>query len=292
MDSSRQVKHPQAFNRLRAQLRANMGAQRTSVLVEQGVPRVSIEHALRTGLVMRPSRGWVALPNTDEQLLSAARHHVVLSCVTQARRLGLWVKDPPEQMHVAAPYRGAKVRATEFRVHWRVPLIPRPPFTLQDPIEDVLHQVAYCLPREDAIVIWESALNKRMTDALYLANLPLGRRARQLLSDCTPFSDSGLETLVCSRLRWLRIPLRQQIYIEGHRVDVLIGKRLVVQLDGAHHTGRQRDLDMAHDATLMRRGYNVLRFSYAQVMHHWEEVQGAILEAIAQGAHSLSPAMW
>lgn len=237
---------------------------------------------------MRPSRGWVALPNTDEELLFAARHHVVLSCVTQARRLGLWVKDSPEQMHVAAPYRGAKVRSTAFRVHWRAPLIPRTPFTLQDQIANVLHQVVYCLPREDALVIWESALNKRLTDSLLLSRMPLGDKARLLLQSCTPFSDSGLETLVCSRLSWLRIPLRQQIHVEGHRVDVLIGKRLVVQLDGAHHTGKQRDLDMAHDAALMRRGYNVLRFSYVQVMHYWEEVQGAILEAIAQGAHSAS----
>ncbi len=42
---------------------------------------------------------------------------------------------------------------------------------------------------------------------------------------------------------------------------------------------------MAHDAALTRRGYTVLRFSYVQVMYHWEEVQGAILDAIAQGAH-------
>lgn len=269
-------------------VQGNSGVQRTSRLLELGVPRRVIEQAVTEGKLLRPKRGWVAKPGTDPELLIAIEHHVVLSCVTQAKRLGLWVRTDPHQCHVAAPNTGAKVRSPSLVVHWGEPLVPRPPFALEDHLVNVLQRVARCLPREDALVIWESALNKRLTDVLYLSRLPLGRQERQLLRECTPFSDSGLETLVCSRLRWLRIPLRQQIYLEGHPVDVLIGRRLVIQLDGAHHTGKQRDIDTAHDAALTRRGYNVLRFSYVQVMYYWDDVQGAILDAIAQGAHLVS----
>ncbi|MCK8475579.1 endonuclease domain-containing protein [Microbacterium aurugineum] len=68
-------------------------------------------------------------------------------------------------------------------------------------------------------------------------------------------------------------------------MDLLIGDRLVIQIDGATHTGEQRDKDIAHDAQLVLRGYRVLRFSYEQVMHRWPEVQSVIMEAVAQGAH-------
>lgn len=134
-------------------------------------------------------------------------------------------------------------------------------------------------------MIWESALNRGLTDYSAMRGLQLGARARQLLEQCTPFSDSGLETKVKHRLRWLGIPIREQSWVLGRRVDLLIGSRLVVQIDGAHHTGPQRDADIAHDAQLALRGYRVIRVSYHQVMREWEFVQQLIVGAIARGEH-------
>jgi very-short-patch-repair endonuclease len=74
-----------------------------------------------------------------------------------------------------------------------------------------------------------------------------------------------------------------QAWILDRRVDLLIGERLVIQIDGATHTGAQRTSDIAHDAQLMLRGYHVLRFSYEQVMERWHDVQAVIMEAVAQG---------
>lgn len=76
-----------------------------------------------------------------------------------------------------------------------------------------------------------------------------------------------------------------QAWILDHRVDLLIGDSLVVQIDGASHTGAQRTADIAHDAQLALRGYTVLRFSYEQIMHRWHEVQQVIMDAVAQGKH-------
>lgn len=73
--------------------------------------------------------------------------------------------------------------------------------------------------------------------------------------------------------------------LHGHRVDFLIGDRLVLQIDGGHHVGAQREADIAHDAVLRLHGYTVIRVGYAQVTERWPEVQDRILRAIAQGLH-------
>jgi len=87
------------------------------------------------------------------------------------------------------------------------------------------------------------------------------------------------------RLRWVRVRILHQVWVAGHRVDFLIGKRLVVQIDGGHHVGAQRDADVAHDAALMLRGYHVLRFSYGQIVEDWPAVQSVVMRAIAQRRH-------
>lgn len=277
--------HARRMVTVTALLREHSGISRTSLLRERGVRRTQLQKALAANIITQPQRGWIALPSADQQLILAAKDHVVLSCVTQAERLGLWVRDAPAATHVAPPGPGAKIRNNSLTVHWRSPLVLRPPFILEDPIENVLNHVAECQTREDALVVWESALNKRLIDYASLATLSLNGAARDLLQVCTPFSDSGLESLVSSRLSWLPFPVLQQAFVLGHRVDVLIGQRLIVQIDGATHTGAQRTADIRHDAELIQRGYEVIRVSYEQVMHRWEEVERLILGAIARGKH-------
>ena len=266
-------------------LRSEGGIARTSRLVELGCGRRELAARISSGRYVRPQRGWVALPETDPDLLFAAEQHVVLSCITQAERIGLWVTDRHPVRHVAAPHGHAKIRGPSPVVHWHRALVPRPAFALEDPIENLLHSVALCQPREEAVVIWESALNRGHTDYAAMNALPLNGVARRVLDSCTPFSDSGLETKVKQRLRWLGIPIREQSWVLGRRVDLLIGNRLVIQIDGAHHTGAQRDSDIAHDAQLGLRGYRVIRVSYHQVMREWEFVQQLIVGAIARGEH-------
>ena len=163
--------------------------------------------------------------------------------------------------------------------------MPRHPDALEDPIENVLAIVAECEPYEQALATWESALTKGLTDRSLLHRLPLRPAARRLLADAQPFADAGLETYLRPRLRWLRLPLSLQTWISGHRVDALIGARLVLQIDGATHVGEQRSEDIRHDAELKLMGYHVIRVSYRQVMHEWHIVQNLIMRAVAQGLH-------
>jgi very-short-patch-repair endonuclease len=128
-------------------------------------------------------------------------------------------------------------------------------------------------------------MNKGLIDIKKLERLPFRGQARTLVTAVVPFHDSGLETFIYPRLSWLNVPIHAQSWLYGHRVDFLIGERLVLQIDGGHHVGAQRAADLAHDAELMLRGYFVIRVGYDDVINHWPEVQERILAAIAQGLH-------
>lgn len=280
------ARDPASVTDLIAAVRTRGGVVRKQTLIDAGLSLHRIDAAIAAGQLMRPQRGWVAVPDADPFLVAAARAGVVLTCITQAKRLGLWVlaEDGP---HVGVPSNASrlKLRDQNATVHWARPIQPRGMGVLEDSILSTLVMVAGCQPYEAALAVWESALNQRLVDKAELSRLPLRAKARRLLDDATPFADSGLETIFRTRLRWLRHPIRSQIWIHGHRVDFLIGERLVVQVDGAHHVGAQRAADVAHDAALMLLGYHVIRVTYAQVIDGWPDVQDRIMRAIAQGLH-------
>ncbi|MDN3495527.1 DUF559 domain-containing protein [Planococcus sp. APC 4015] len=267
-----------------ATLSALDGVARVRTVCDRGASPYTIRAAVARGVLTRPRKGWVALATADPALVAAAEAGVVLSCATEAKRLGLWVLDAAAP-HVAAPAHSGVVRTTRSIVHWAAPVVPRHPDSLVDPIENVLALVATCLPFEDALAVWESALRKGLVDLASMRRLPLGPAARRLSEEAMPWSDSGLESFVVPRLRWMRLPIVPQAWIAGHRVDFLIGERLVLQIDGGHHVGAQREQDVAHDAQLMLLGYRVIRVGYFQVVERWHEVQEVLMRAVAQGLH-------
>lgn len=255
-----------------------------STLRASGVSAHTLRRSKERGDIATPRQGWVALPDADQQVVGAIARGVILGCVTAAERLGLWV--PEKSLHVVAKPNAARVAApSHVVVHWSRPIVPRDPDAAVDGVINTLAVVAQCQPAETALVIWESALNTGLIDLETLRRLNLPPAARALREQARPFADSGLETIVVHRLKWLGIRLLPQAWVAGRRVDVLVGERLVIQLDGATHVGAQRDADNAHDAALMLRGYHVLRFSYVQVMSRWHDVQDVIMQSIAQGKH-------
>jgi very-short-patch-repair endonuclease len=259
------------------------GVARVASILDAGIRRYALRAAIAQGRIVQVRKGWVALPSADAYLVAAARAGVVVSCITQARRMGLWVLNE-DRPHVALNPHGLS-GAVGATVHWSRPLIPRHPDALVDPIENVLALVATCQPFEAALAIWESALRAGLITRPALERFDLSSAARRLLSVASPFSDSGLETFVVPRLLWLRLPIVPQAWIAGHRVDFLIGDRLALQIDGGHHVGAQREADIEHDAQLMLLGYHVIRVGYLQVIDRWHTVQDLIMRAVALGLH-------
>ncbi|MEV7694432.1 DUF559 domain-containing protein [Microbacterium sp. NPDC089189] len=269
---------------LLAFVRAEGGVVRSMRLRLVGFSAATVAEAVAQGALIRIRRRWVAVPDADPELRLAAERGVVLSCVTAARRLGLWVLSE-DGTHVAAHPHAGRVHGAALTVHRAAALVPRSPDALTDPLENMLAVVAVCQPHDAALAVFDSALRAPGFDRLAFERLDLPGRAREILAEAHPFSDSGLESLVVPRLRWMRVRIVPQAWIAGHRVDFLIGDRLVLQIDGAHHVGAQRDADIRHDARLTLMGYHVIRVGYAQIVHDWPAVQHDIMRAVAQGLH-------
>ncbi|WP_345752765.1 endonuclease domain-containing protein [Microbacterium rhizophilus] len=259
------------------------GVSRVRALLDLGIGDRAIRKALAGGQLVRVRRDWVARPDADPLLVAAARAGVVLTCVTQAKRLRLW--SMTDELHVAARPHGNVVRPLVGHIHWASPLVPRQPGALTDPVENVLALVAECRPHEESLAIWESALRLGLLDRDVMRRLPLGPAARRLLAEARPLADQGTETVITTRLWWMKLPMRRQIVIAGRPVDLLIGDRLVIQIDGGHHVDAQRLADNRHDAQLKLMGYHVIRIGYWQLFEDWATVQDLITRAVAQGLH-------
>lgn len=260
------------------------GVVLTSELVKRGISLTRIKRAVAAGIFTRPSRGWVALPGADPMLINAATARVVLTCVTAAAHLDWW--DVGEKKpHLAATPHGHPILTQPARVHWNEPIVPRKPGQLVDSPTNVLVAVAECRPFEEAVTIWEAGIRLGVAKPDAMRLLPLRPRAMEVLEAARPYADAGTESILFHRLTWLGLPMRRQTWILGHRVDLLIGDRLVIQVDGGHHVDAQRASDNEHDAELRLAGYHPIRVTYWQLMHDWPRVQELILQAIAQGLH-------
>ncbi len=263
------------------------GVAHTSDLRAAGFTDHSIRSAVAGGAVRRIRRSWIVTKAASPMVVAAVATRGRLTCLSEARRLDLWTP-PHEGLHISVPSSSSEpVRSGIVFHHSRGPM-PVARRDVREPVVNVLAHISTCVARENALVVWESAVRHGLVLADHLARIPWsGPRARELASAASELADSGLETIVTSRLRPFGLRVRQQVWLDGHQVDLLIGEKLIVQLDGfAHHSdAKDRRRDIAHDARLQLRGYTVLRFDYAQVMFGWNEVEHTILMAVAQGCH-------
>ena len=82
--------------------------------------------------------------------------------------------------------------------------------------------------------------------------------------------------------------VRTQVEISGvGRVDVLIGERLVLELDGRgfHDDDHSFEEDRRRDLELHRLGYVVIRLSYRQVMEQWPRAEQVIRVLVQRRDH-------
>ena len=237
------------------------------------------------------TRRWVHLPGAPDVLVAAARAGGRITCTTLARHKGWWMPDGvPARIHLhLLPKAGSPRLDDDWAgvTHWTQPLAPTGR-SLVGSVEDALAHIALCQPRDTALVLWESAVRCETVtpESLRTVAWPT-RAARELAEAVQGLSDSGLETLVVAPLRRWGLRVRQQVKLAGRFVDLLVGDRLVIQIDGweFHSTSGQRARDIAHDAELRLRGYTVLRFSYSQVIHEWPATEATMRRAVASRLH-------
>ncbi|MCS5733014.1 type IV toxin-antitoxin system AbiEi family antitoxin domain-containing protein [Herbiconiux daphne] len=295
------------MNQVLERLAMEGGVASTVQLQLAGVSLSAIGRAIRSGEILRLRSGWVGLPDGPPEVLRAVRVGGRLSCLSVLRHERLWCARD-DRLHVRVANRATHLAAPHDR---RVPLgdperwgvvvhRSRRAYGLDEPVGPVdtlewalLHSIA-CQSKADAIVTLDSALNKNrisLTDlAFLLGELPPSYQRYLDLVDGT--SQSGLETKARLGLHRYNIPYRTQVPISGAgRVDLLVGDRLVVELDGRefHSTNTAYDEDRRRDLALLEQGYLVVRLTYDQVMTEWGRVIALIRALVAREEHRWSP---
>ena len=262
------------------------GVAHTSVLRAAGFGTRPIATAVAEGAVVRVRRSWIAAPDCSAGRRAAASVGGRLTCVSAARERGLWTPRTDDH-HVWVPSTASRLEHGGLKVHCATPPITLPRTDPDESMINVLFHVSRCLPRVDALAVWESALRIGAVDAAILSSVRWGSaRARAYAKAAGRISDSGLETHFRELMASIGVVIRQQVWIDGHPVDGLIGDSLVVQVDGfAHHRSADRRRDLRQDARLILRGYTVLRFDYVQVLFEPEYVIETVRMAMAQRRH-------
>lgn len=273
---------------LTAWLAHHHGVAHSQAARTAGFSRYEIADAAALGIVQRVRRSWLVTPDCDSRRVTAASVGGRVTCVTGAALQGLWVPNHDNRVHVAVPKTSSRHGVANVRLHWATGPAPVGRRETTDPLLNVLFHVAQCLPMVEALAVWESAIRKRCVDRDVLRRVEWRRTAASdIAAVADRLSDSGLETHFVSGMRAIGVVVAQQVWVDGHPLDGLIGDSLAIQIDGfAHHeTAADRRRDITADARLTARGYVVLRFDYYQVLFQWDYVVETIRTAMAQGAH-------
>jgi very-short-patch-repair endonuclease len=219
--------------------------------------------------------------------------HSRVACISAAKLMQLWVLETAA-LHVVPRVNNSHVRADgrfpPVTIHWSPsPIEPDSSRLVVESGRNALAHIADCQPLEIAVATFDSAVRKGMVSVEELRRLASvrGGRFARVVELVSTQADSGLESITRVRLSWEGIACREQVVIDGHAVDLLIGDRLIIQLDGRQHLEDPIQLarDRAQDRRLRRMGYTVLRYGYAEIVFGWETTWAEIRSHLAQRAH-------
>lgn len=248
-------------------------------LLDTGWSRHMIATALARGSLHRLARGWYEFGPASTDELVALRRGGRLGCLTGLRRYGVWVP-PTEHPHLMVPRWSGSPGASIHHPQPRDAYWPRQAVTYD--LEDCLRQAVRFHDAETALIVLESACNLKLVSKQTCERI-IGecsaRRAKQL-ARFEPLSESGTETRVRLFLVGLGYDVTSQALVnEIGRVDLLVGKSLVIECDShAHHTGEQAyQKDRRRDLRACAGGYRVVRLTWEQVFLDWENTKKLLL---------------
>ncbi|OYO18405.1 hypothetical protein CGZ93_15595 [Enemella dayhoffiae] len=269
-------------------LAANHGVLSAAQLRRVGVDHRETQDLVRRGVLSRVRRGWYRGGSyVSDPVLRAVRAGGALTCLPALKLAGLWTPTH-HQVHVRRPeaLTGPLPKGVvDCRPSGRRPPVHR----AVDPIGMSLLCAGRCRSTHEFVVLLDSALDKKKLTRTELEHLLADEpRAIRRALQHVDRAESGTETLVRLRLRSRGIKLRPQAVIPGiGRVDLLVGERLVIEVDSyEHHSqGAGYEEDRPRDQQLLALGYLVIRVSYLQVLFRWAEAEASILTILRRGDH-------
>ncbi|MEO6957567.1 MAG: DUF559 domain-containing protein [Antricoccus sp.] len=234
--------------------------------------------------------GVVSGENAHPEVAAAVGAGGVLACGSALRILGAWTM-PDNKLHIRYSSDARRRFGSGCQVYAK-----DPPADLRvDPWAIALDCAAGCLSAEALVVAVDSLIQSGI--AAYediearVLKWPPGHAT--WWTACDGRSESGTETLTRFRLRSCGIDSIPQVVIPGiGRVDLLVGRRLVIECDSrAHHTGTLAyESDRRRDRVLVARGFLVVRLSYHQVLYDRPSVLEDLLTIVRRRDHLQRPA--
>lgn len=283
-------------------IRSLGGAVPVAALDRAGCSRKDISISVAQGQLVHVRRGWYALPETPRDVVRAVRVGGSLTAASVARLDQLWLLDDP-LLHVRVPATASRLRSPDDAstpldrdahrvcVHYREPDRGRRHHgeAARDGLARSLAEMFRCAGTVPAMVALESALNRKALpmQALESIRAMVPAWAHRQLDLVSLDSDSGLETIARLLFHRHRVPVRTQVDMPGvRRVDLLVGDRLILELDGrAFHSDEDFERDRVQDLELALRGYLVVRLSYRMVTDDWDRTHRAVRALVARGLH-------
>ncbi|PZQ89928.1 MAG: hypothetical protein DI534_07285 [Leifsonia xyli] len=242
--------------------------------------------AVDQGRLIRVRAGAFCPPDADPAVLAAARERGRLCCVSELRRLGVFVMEHAE-LHIHVVPTAARLSETRAARRHRRHLIrePDPDALCVEPI-DAVRDAVICQQPRAAIATIDSALHEGVLRLDELDELfsSLPRRFRRLRRLLDHRAESGPESLMRIILRSLGCRVEVQVQIEGvGRVDFLVDGWLIVECDSeAHHSSwRAQKRDRRRDLAAAERGYASFRPIAEDIMWHADQVRAAIQGLLA-----------
>ena len=266
----------------------------TDELRAQGYTVERIRAEIGAGVLEGVIRGWCCRPGTDRGAVRAMRLGGRISCVSALALHGGWL--PPETgLHIGFPSyasgrRMARRTAPEGTVAHRHPKAASTGSSFAvTPVEHAIADLLVCRPPAFVVATLDSLLHERVVQRNRIGALVLRGplKTHSLAGRLNPGSGSGIESIVRFGLWSAGIHGRIQVAVRGaYRVDVLIDDWLVLELDGwgTHAQERAFTKDRTREATIMRDGRIVLRFSSATVMDVWEFLLACVQDVLRQHA--------
>lgn len=252
-------------------------------LLGDGATTSRIRTWVRNGTLTRLRPGWFATAAADLKIVEAVRSGGC-SCVSALRHHGVWVPESSGALHIrVADHRSGK--QTSCRPVGENPGV----FAAIDDVETALRCAVRCLDSEGVVIVLDSILHLRLADidALHhwLRDAPVA--IRRLIGK-TAEAEAGTETMAWLRLRAKGIRVRTQVQVTPeHRVDLLVGERLIIECDSRawHGDWQSHERDDARDRQLTALGFIVVRLSYRHIHDNWPEIEQHLLGMIRQKRH-------
>ncbi len=283
-------KEPDRRSGIDADVRRAGGVVKASVLLGMGWRRRDLSAAVADGTLIRIRKGHYADPDLPPAAISAFRVGGRLAGLSALRALGVWTPNRARVLSVVVPANAHGLRRPEdasrrllpgsVRVHWSAAETGPEP----EPAALALRRAAIELAPEHLFAVFESTLRAGLlspTEADRLREL-FSRTVSPHFAHADGSAESGAESLVKFMLLEEGLDFLQQVEIQGvGRVDFLLGRRQILEADGAayHSSPQEFERDRRREVIATALGYRTLRCS-AKLVESEPELLRAALRAL------------